>query len=174
MIDSYTICYMKKIVLTTYGKIISLLIGLLGFISGCGTGTDPVAEYGVPSADFRVQGRVKSAATGNPVSGIRMIVREPYTGIADTAFTDTGGAYSMEIKQIIGFPVTLHAEDVDGDVNGMYNPDSMVVRKEDATRIRKGDNSWYDGVYEKKEANFSLKVSSVIPMYGVRSVNEKE
>jgi len=174
VINSYTICYMKKIVLTTYGKMIALLMSLLGFIFGCGTGIDPIAEYGVPSADFRVRGEVKSAATGNTLPGIRMIVREPYTGIADTSFTDAGGVYSMEIKQIIGFPVTLYAEDIDGEVNGLYMPDSMVVRKEVATQIRKGNNSWYDGVYEKKGANFSLKALSVIPMYGVRSVNEKE
>ncbi|MBK5195221.1 MAG: radical SAM-associated putative lipoprotein [Proteiniphilum sp.] len=165
---------MKKIALKSYGKIISLLMSLFGFILGCGTGIDPVAEYGVPSADFKVKGTVKSAVTGKGISNIRVIVKEPYSMKGDTTYTAVSGDYSMEVKHIIGFPVTLYADDVDDTVNGEYKSDSLVVNWDDVTRIKEGDNNWYDGVYEKKDANFHLKSPEATAMYGVRPVGETD
>lgn len=146
---------------------IALLMSLFGFIFGCDTGIEPVAEYGVPSADFKVQGSVKSAATGNPIPNIRVIVKEPFSIKADTSFTDASGHYPMEVKHIIGFPVTLYADDVDDTVNGEFKSDSLEVNWDDVTRIKKGDNNWYDGVYEKKDANFHLKSPESTARYGV-------
>ena len=165
---------MTRIALRTYGKMIAFLLSLYGFLLGCNIGVDPVVEYGVPSADFKVKGVVESAVTGEAITNIRVIVKEPYSMKADTTFTDAGGAYSMEAKHIIGFPVTLYADDVDGEANGMFSSDSMVVRWEDVTRIKKGDDRWYDGVFEKNDAHFSLKNVPALPMYGVRPAGETD
>jgi hypothetical protein len=168
---------MKQIVLKTYGKMLALLMSFFGFIIGCDKWIDPVAEYGVPSADFKVKGTVKSAHTGNPIPNIRIIVKEPFERNADTAFTDAGGNYSLEINQIIGFPVKIHAHDVDGEANGSFNPDSIVVDWDNVSRIKKG-KGWYKGMYEKNDADFILKSPVAMPMYGVpaatyRKLDEK-
>jgi putative lipoprotein (rSAM/lipoprotein system) len=162
---------MKKIALRTYGKMITLLMSLFGFITGCG---EPLVEYGAPSADFKVQGSVKSAATGKAIPDIRVIAIAPFTMTTDTAITDTGGDYSMELRSIIGFPVTIYADDIDGEANGSYVSDSIVVKQEDATQIKKGDNNWDKGDFEKKDANFHLVNPQTTPMYGVRHVNEND
>ena len=166
---------MKRIALRTYGKIIAFLLSLYGFLPGCNIGSDPVVvEYGVPSADFKVKGMVESAVTGEAISNIRVILKEPISLKADTTFTDASGAYSMEAKHIFGFPVTLYADDVDGEANGMFSSDSMVVRWDDVTRIKKGDDRWYDGVFEKNDAHFSLKDAPALPLYGVRPEGETD
>lgn len=163
---------MKKIALTTYTKIIAWFLSILGFTAGCDI-IDPVVEYGVPSADFKANGTVTDAVNNKPIQNIRVIGKAVYGHDADTAFTDENGNYSVEMNGIIGFPVKIYAEDVDGALNGWYRPDSMQVEQRDTRQVKKG-SGWYSGVFEKNDANLKLKYPTAIPMYGVPSAEYKE
>ena len=165
---------MKKIALTTYTKIIAWFLSILGFTAGCDI-IDPVVEYGVPSADFKAKGTVTDAVNNKPIQNIRIIGKAVHGQDADTAFTDANGNYTVEMKGIIGFPVKIYAEDVDDAANGYFRPDSMLVEQRDTKQVKKGSN-WYSGVFEKNDANFQLKHSTPIHMYGVPSAefNENE
>lgn len=164
---------MKRIALKTYAKIVAFLMSILGFIVGCG---DSIVEYGVPSADFVAKGKVVDKATNQPIPNIQIVGKEDTGGtnpLTDTVFTKQDGTYTLEMNKVIGFPVKIYAEDVDGSANGLFAPDSMQITNKDVDRIKKGDG-WYSGMYEKKDANFSLKKSVATPLYGVPSADYKE
>ncbi|MDO5665096.1 MAG: radical SAM-associated putative lipoprotein [Bacteroidia bacterium] len=163
---------MKKIALNTYTKIIAWLLSVLGLNAGCGDTFEPRAEYGVPSADFRAKGTITDAKTNKPIQNIRVIGKPEYGYESDTAFTDENGNYSVEMKGIIGFPVKIYAEDVDGALNGWYNPDSLQVEQRDTRQVKKG-NGWHSGVFEKNDANFILEHRIVVE-YGVPAATYKK
>lgn len=58
---------MKKIALTTYAKIITALLSIVGYLTGCQIINDPKDEYGVPSADYVIKGKVTDAITNQPL-----------------------------------------------------------------------------------------------------------
>ena len=164
---------MKKIVLTTYTKIIAWFLGIIGFSTGCDI-IDPIAEYGVPSADFKAKGIVTDAVSNKPIPNIRVIGKAAHGHDADTVFTDANGNYTVDMQRIFGFPVKIYAEDLDGDKNGTFKADSMQIEHLDAKQIKKG-TGWYKGSFEKNDADFKLNPDTPIPMYGIRGTefNEK-
>ncbi|MDD3787179.1 MAG: radical SAM-associated putative lipoprotein [Petrimonas sp.] len=161
---------MKRIVLKTYGKFIAFLLGIVGFAAGC---DEPMDEYGVPSADFRASGAVISSETKDPVPNIRIVGKEKFSNISDTSFTDAQGKYQLDMKRITGFPIQLFAEDIDGEKNGTYSPDSLTVEWSDVTQIVPRDG-WYAGTFEKKDANFALKYPKPEAMYGTFSAEYRK
>ncbi len=162
---------MKKVVLSTYSKILGFLFTLLGMNITCAMYGTP-AEYGVPTADFKASGNVIASDTKKPIQNIR-VIGKAVDGNADTAYTDVQGKYSVEMKRIIGFPVKIIAEDIDDTQNRHFKSDSLLIDKKDAVQIKKGD-SWYDGAFEKKQADFTLVPMETIPANGVRSTAFKE
>lgn len=163
---------MKKVVLTTYTKIIAWFLGIIGFSTGCEI-INPVAEYGTPSADFKAKGTVTDAVNNKPIPHIRVIGKAVHGYDADTVFTDAKGNYTVDMQGIFGLPVKIYAEDVDGDQNGAFIPDSMLIEQRDVKQVKKG-TGWHDGAFEKTDANFKLKPDMPIPMYGIRGVEFKE
>lgn len=162
---------MKKIVLTTYTKIIAWFLSIIGFTAGCDI--IPAAEYGTPSADFKAKGTVTDIETHKPISNIRVIGKSKFDYFADTAFTDANGNYNIDLRGIIGFPVKIYAEDVDGEKNGVFKPDSLEIEQRDTRQIKKG-SGWYQGTFEKNDVNFKLKNDAATPMYGVPSAEFKQ
>jgi putative lipoprotein (rSAM/lipoprotein system) len=147
---------MKKLALKAYGKAVTAILSLIGVLAGCSKpGGGIMAEYGTPSADFKAHGKVTNKETNQPVPDIRVIGKE--FGQADTVYTDTRGNYTLDMKGIIGFPVKIRVDDVDGAKNGSLVSDSVSLQKKDVVQIKKGDGNWYDGAFEKDDADFALK-----------------
>ncbi|MEA2042278.1 MAG: radical SAM-associated putative lipoprotein [Bacteroidota bacterium] len=128
---------MKKILSALHQKIIVVLLGMIGFSVGCIR-----AEYGVPTADFILNGEVKSRTTELPITGIQITMRH------DTVFTNQNGAYDITIYD---FPTeqtyNVRFEDIDGQTNGSFeSKDTSITFSGDNFS---GGDGWYEGETHK-------------------------
>lgn len=167
---------MKRVALKTYGKMVAFLLGIIGFFNGCNIiPNGGIAEYGTPSADFVVKGKVTDQLTNLPIKNMAVIHKSrssPYGN--DTTLTNNKGEYELNFN-ITAFgaeDITVYASDIDGPQNDTYVGDTIKIKASELTRIKKGDGHWYDGKYEKTEINFKLSAS--VAMYGVLSAEYKE
>lgn len=127
--------------------------------SGCSDSTDPIeddpiAEYGMPSATVRVDGRVTDMI-GLPIPGIE--VTFPGAGV-DT--TDAQGNWSIDNEQVfLGCTMddqvdcSVIAKDIDGPVNGGPFPSSEVVL--DLVQTKPG-SGWNTGTWEQHDINIEM------------------
>ncbi|MGI6047801.1 MAG: radical SAM-associated putative lipoprotein [Petrimonas sp.] len=170
---------MKQIALKTYAKILTAFFTLLGTVIGCNF-FDPVDEYGVPSADFIVKGKVTDKSSQKPINNIAVIRKartSPYAN--DTVKTDFNGEFEMRFTEFPGLDHWIFAEDLDGTENGgLYAPDSLKVNSSQMKKIKKGSGSWFEGTFEKTDANFQLN-HQTLAMYGTpvatyKKLEEKE
>ncbi len=145
---------MKKVKIkyySAYNAIILSLLGILGLTSSCEKiGIDPVAEYGVPSAKYIVNGNVTNSTDNTPIKNIRVVMK------GDTAFTDNSGNYN--IVDNYGFPgnqkIDIEFADIDGATNGnFHNLDTVVEFKN--PEYTNGDGNWYEGE-ASQELNIEL------------------
>ena len=114
---------MKNLFLKHFDKIILALLGCIGFLTGCSIINPPVAEYGVPSAEFIIKGTVTDSISSTPIPKIRIISGDSAAysyPLFDTVYTDAEGKYQTSIR---AFPVEsrtthLKIDDIDGVQNG--------------------------------------------------------
>lgn len=152
---------MKKIVLKTYAKIVAALLGVVSFVAGCDLipSGDTRAEYGTPSADFVIKGKVVDKSSQKPIENIAIIRKMRSHGI-DTARTNAKGEYELKFNDFPGIDHWIFAEDLDGTENGgLYAPDSINVNSSTMQNIKKG-SGWYKGAFEKNDVNFQLKTEA--------------
>lgn len=154
---------MKKIALKTYGKIVAVILSIFGITftgTSCMYGA-PAPEYGVPSADYIVKGKVTDAATNQLVKGIGIIVPDRvYPKHGDTVYTNDQGDYKVELLKTFPYrneKMKVIAKDLDGEKNGIYQSDSIEISFSDKDLIKKGSGSWYDGTFEKAGQDLKLK-----------------
>jgi len=147
---------MKAKLISRFDKILMAILSIFGMTS-CGY---PVAEYGVPYADFEINGTVTDSVTSQPIKNIRVIRQftdNPNYG--DTVLTDASGKYKVTFTD---FPVEhpdfiLKVEDTDGELNG----GNFVTREisapiNSADWIDKENSGWYAGK-AVKTVNIKLK-----------------
>lgn len=140
----------------SYAAVVAAVLGLLGFsVASCdfvGGGGDAPVEYGTPSADFVIRGRVSSSENGSAVAGIQ-ITRESRRGYpTDTVYTDELGMYSVSGTDIVVDSVKLKFADVDGVENGgefITKTEAVVFYPSD---FKGGNGAWYQGKAEKELA----------------------
>lgn len=135
------------------------LMTILGF-SGCDDVfniIEPKAEYGQPSADFKIVGEVKSQA-GKPLKGIRVVVNPRNSDPewaryeSDTLYTDAEGKYSKD-RLKYGWPdefkdAVITFEDIDGAENGgEFEAVKLKSGEFSVKQVEKGSGHWYSGVY---------------------------
>ena len=165
---------MKKIVLTTYTKIIAWFLSILGFTAACDI-IEPKVEYGTPSADFIVKGKVTDKSSQKPITNIAVIRKartSPYGN--DTVKTNTDGDFELKFNEFPGVDHWIYAEDLDGtDNGGLYAKDSLTVNTSQMKNAKKGTGSWYQGVFEKGDANFQLK-HQTMALYGTPAATYKK
>lgn len=134
-------------ILRSYNWLIATLMAMLGFASSC----EPVAEYGVPTADFIVNGNVTSEETGQPIRNIRVSMQ------GDTSITNADGTYQVIDRW--GFPTEqtyeIQFSDVDGETNGEFIDLDTIVQFKNP-EFSGGDGDWYSGK-TSKEFNVKLK-----------------
>lgn len=171
---------MKKAALKTYGKIVGILLSFVTFLTGCDWpfSPEPVAEYGVPSADYVIKGKVTSSATEKPIKNIRVVIpgiKYPFLGL-DTTYTDANGEYEVKYGDfpILSEQYKVVFSDIDGANNdGQFRSDTLKVSFSASDQVKKG-SGWYSGIFQKTNQNIALKKDEVGAMYGVMGANYKE
>lgn len=165
---------MKKFVLKTYGKVIAWILTALGLYTSCDI-IEPRVEYGTPTADFVVKGKVTDKSTRQPVKG-KAVINKSYTWPYgnDTVRTDASGNYELEFTAISfgSEDITVYTSDIDGEANGAYRSDTIRIKAHELKQIEKRRN-WYNGKFEGK-ADFELTQATMIPMYGIPSAEYKK
>ena len=126
-----------------YSKVISFFLVLLGF-TPCNSETSgengSIAEYGVPTATFRIRGvLVDKADDSKFISGIKVAIGHPYLGISeskrtfyvDSIVTNNKGEFDLSISS---FPASqkfvIKYGDTDAVQNGNYGLIIDTVRFE--------------------------------------------
>ncbi|MFC2520624.1 MAG: radical SAM-associated putative lipoprotein [Tannerella sp.] len=145
------------------------LLSLLGF-TGCGKddngGGEISVEYGAPSANFKVLGRVTNEQ-GQPLGGMRVVASEVtavwgkgpkqcYSGLLrDTVYTASDGTFVRIYSTFPADSVYIHMKIEDSAEPSVYDSDSIAVgfAKDD---LKGDDRGWYLGAAEK-QINVTLK-----------------
>ena len=134
-------------------KLLYLLLGLLGF-TACGEGGagggGMMCEYGTPTTDFTVKGKVTDAA-GVPIKGI-VISSKDISSFTDgsglSAVTGEDGTFVTNKIKAFSVRGTLVFTDTDGEANGgdfaTFDKDLSALPK---SQIKEGEG-WYRGEYE--------------------------
>lgn len=145
----------------TVKRLLSGALVLLGFGS-CSDNSDDEdmrLEYGTPTANYQVKGKVTSDV-GDPLEGIQVIVKDDYAYFnkgkdthsygSDTIYTDAKGEFvSHEANSHGIYKQKVFFNDVDGDANrGSFKSDSVEVEKMEKKLIEDGKGHWYKGKYE--------------------------
>ena len=138
------------------------LLSLLGF-TGCGKdnngGGEISVEYGSPSSNFKVLGRVTNEP-GQPLGGMRVVASEVtavwskgpgqcYSGLLrDTVYTASDGSFVREYSVFPTDSVYIHMKIEDTAEPSIYESDSIAVgfAKGD---LKGADGSWFLGAAEK-------------------------
>ena len=145
------------------------LLSLLGF-TGCGKDNnndgEMRVEYGVPTANFKVLGRVTDEQ-GKPLSGMRVAASDATTVwgkgpdqcnvylLRDTVYTASDGSFVREYSVFPTDSVYIHMKIEDSAEPSVYDSDSIAVgfAKDD---LKGSTKHWYRGAAEKK-VNVTLK-----------------
>jgi putative lipoprotein (rSAM/lipoprotein system) len=108
-------------------KLIYLLLGLLGF-TACEE--SEMCEYGTPTVDFTVKGRVTDK-TGNPIKGIAVE--------SEHKWTSTGRDGRFYISGIRECTDAIYFRDGDGEANGGEFAELRKVLPPESGEIDLGD-----------------------------------
>lgn len=166
---------MKRIALKTYGKIIAALLSIVSFITGCEIGGETPVEYGTPSSDYLIKGKVTETDVLKPIKDIQVIRRSRWNAPHrnDTVRTAADGSYELKFEEPQQDEIVIYAEDVDGLENGgAFVTDTIRVKVSDLKQTKKR-NGWYMGEFEKTDVNFKLK-HETLAMYGTPTAEYKK
>lgn len=124
-------------------KLLYLLLSLLGF-TACnegGAGGGMMCEYGTPTTDFTVKGKVTDAA-GVPIKGI-VVSSKGLSSFIDgsglSAVTGEDGTFVTNKIKEFGIDGTLVFTDTDGEANGGDFEKRSFTFGEPGTQIELGD-----------------------------------
>ena len=125
---------MKTAILNILNKHIVFILAVIGFSMAC---NQCAAQYGIPRANDRLKGFVKSEE-GLPIKNIRVvqIYNDGKQTAKDTSYTvtDSAGYFTYSIRSNTYCPSQLELKfsDIDGEKNGRYLPkDTTVFIKEE-------------------------------------------
>lgn len=132
-----------------YNIILVGVLSALGYASCTKPGPDPVAEYGVPSAKFIINGTIEDQETGDPIENIKVTIHQK------TVAADAQGKYQI-IENGFGGDMTFNIQyrDEDGIANGEYNDLDTIIEFKDPQFVN-GDG-WYAGETSKE---FDIKLT---------------
>ena len=134
-------------------KLLYLLLGLLGF-TACGEGGagggGMMCEYGTPTTDFTVKGKVTDAA-GVPIKGV-VISSKGLSSFTDgsglSAVTGEDGTFVTNKIKEFGVSGTLVFTDTDGEANGGdFATKEVDLLQMPKVQVKEGER-WYRGEYE--------------------------
>jgi putative lipoprotein (rSAM/lipoprotein system) len=139
-----------------YRMVITALLASLGF-SCMPWGWNAVAEYGTPSATYKVKGIVVSEADDSPIKGIRATLKTNlihYKYDIDTTYTDNEGFFFLEGVEFPNQNLIIELIDVD---DGSFI--SMEIEADFTDKTFTGSSgNWYYG-----EAEMDLGIIKMKP-----------
>ena len=135
--------------LKLYNIILVGLLSALGFASSCSK-PDPVAEYGVPSAKFTINGTIQDKESNTPIENIKVSIHQ------QTVAADAQGKYQIT-EDGFGGDMTFNIQyrDEDGAANGEYNDLDTIIEFKNPQFVN-GDGNWYAGETSKE---FDVKLT---------------
>lgn len=108
-------------------------------------------EYGTPTMDFEVSGKVIDDKA-SPINGIKVTIADRY--VESEAFTSRDGGFSYTGHTFPNDHVNLVFTDIDGEENGgEFKTDTVTVNLQ---KVKKGDGSWYSGKYAASDIEVVL------------------
>ena len=125
----------------------------------------PPAEYGTPTMDFRVTGKITDRFTGNPVKGIAVSCDDDWED--PEVITSETGEFVYESTALPLETVKLKFTDIDHQKDGSYLPSELEV---ELKKVKNGSGSWNYGFYIAEDVMVSLSEDIVAPEYGVPPV----
>ena len=141
---------MKNMIL----KLCKGLLGLLGIVMA--TSCDDilggmVCEYGTPSMDYTVMGKVVNARN-EALKGIKVktMSRNGLSGRQDSTYTDVSGNFTVSQENV--FP-NKTVPIVFEDESGTYKSDTLDVK---LTQVKEGKN-WYSGKFAAEDVKVTLE-----------------
>lgn len=166
---------MKKFALQAYGRIVAWILTALGLYTSCDT-IEPRVEYGTPTADFVVKGKVVDESTRQPVKDMA-VTNKSHTAYSgnNTVKTDANGNYALEFTATAFGPeeITVYTSDADGKEDGSYLSDTIRIKASELKQIAKKRGSWYFGKFEGN-ADFEIAQAPPAVEPEVRSNEYKE
>lgn len=144
-----------------YSKLIYFCLVVLGF-SSC-IKDDPVDEYGVPSAKFKVKGKVVSKEDQNTaIKDIRIVMIDDvdeskidYRLDGDTAYTNSNGLFEINTENFPLKKFKVKIQDIDGDKNGSFEDEERTIEFNDSD-FQGGSGGWYKGEATKDMGTIKL------------------
>ena len=143
---------MKKI---KYHKLKHWLLATAAGLLGVNVGCDFPVEYGCPTADYEVKGRV-ATQDDVPINGAEVSLDEKYYFYTSDT-TDADGRYYIQFSKvpIDGDTLKVYFSDIDGEANGHY-ADTTVKVVFNPSDLHGGDGHWYEG-HAAKEVDVKLR-----------------
>ena len=137
---------MKRKYLQVSQWLFSGLLTILGF--SCAGNTDPVDEYGTPSATYHLKGKVIDKQSAQAIPAARIIITSKKDNLRDTLDTQTNKEGEFE-KTYQCFPFSGNLTVVAEDLQANYKKDSVEVsfQKSDFTG---GSGNWNWGETTKE------------------------
>ncbi|MFZ5941045.1 MAG: radical SAM-associated putative lipoprotein [Bacteroidota bacterium] len=136
---------MKKVktgLIKTYDKLIMAFLGFMGLATQC----VPVAEYGMPHADYHFRGNITGRTGQQPIENIEVKVFESDTNLLGQCRTDANGDYTIDLQGMMTFDYQFRitAADTDGSENGLFTDKDTTITV-DIEDLTGGDGNWYNG-----------------------------
>ena len=124
----------------------------------------PPAEYGTPTMEFRVSGKITDSYTGKPVKGIAVSCDDDWDD--PEVITSDDGEFVYESYAFPADKIILKYKDSDGEANGYYiSKEGLVILK----KAQDGTGTWDSGLYVAE--NLQIKMDEDFPvMYGTPMV----
>ena len=122
----------------------------------------PPAEYGTPTMEFRVTGKVTDSMSGDPIKGISVTCDEDYSD--PEVITSETGEFTYESTAFPKEKIKLRFNDLDHSADGSYLPEDVIVELKKALE---GSGNWDYGFYIAEDVKVNLDDDSVAPEYGL-------
>lgn len=162
---------MKKLLVKPYDKIVVFVLGCIGFLTGCSIINPPIAEYGVPHADYEIKGLITDSISSTPIKNSRIIVTrtQVYTekdstfthiDTLSTKVTDNDGKYDIQFQDF-PFEENVYHLKID-DIDGIDNGGEFRSQEKDVSFLLSdlsGKRGWYDGK-AVKVVNIKLQIKT--------------
>jgi len=150
---------MKLKTYSFYSKLLSSCLVLLGF-NACEE-SNPMSEYGVPSAKYKVLGKVVSSDSKTPIENVRVVmienvnVNEDMSYLrGDTLFTDSDGKFELNRNDFPHDKYKVKFQDIDGEANGLFEDTEEIIEFKDSDY--KDKSGWYRGEATKDMGTIEL------------------
>lgn len=128
-----------------YSKVNAFLLIIISFLGYTSCRKGPaVAEYGCPTAEFIIKGKITASDNGKEIPGIKAVVKK-----RDSVYSNSNGYYELSLYD---FPENqsylVQFNDIDSSINGYYKDTAFTIELKNPS-FTGGDGNWDNGKTEK-------------------------